>query len=145
MGDLPGDLPVGRRVFRWRLAAVASNGTEPGRLVSRVYAANTLGAIVGALVASLILVRLMGTQQAQKVLIAASAFAALFALDSRCTVSSSRPAVNKGRTVLGQAFSGLVILVAVLGCVAMLRNVSETPWELIAWGRTCRRKKTNAN
>ena len=42
--------------FPLALAAVASNGQDPGRLVGGVYAANTVGAIVGALMASLVLV-----------------------------------------------------------------------------------------
>jgi spermidine synthase len=122
--------------FPLALAAVASNGADPGRLVSRIYAANTLGAIVGALLASLILVRIMGTQQAQKVLIAASAFAALFALiPDALFLSNPSSAANGRRSLAGQLFGGLGILAAACCCVAMLWTVSETPWELIAYGR----------
>jgi spermidine synthase len=62
------------------LAASASRGQDSARLVSGIYAANTLGAIVGALGASLILVPWVGSQHAQQVLIALSATAALILL-----------------------------------------------------------------
>ena len=42
--------------FPLALASVASEGQDPGRLVGGVYAANTVGAIIGALAASLLLV-----------------------------------------------------------------------------------------
>ena len=45
------------------LAAVASRGQDPGRLVGGVYAANTIGAIAGALAFSLILVPAIGTDR----------------------------------------------------------------------------------
>ena len=41
--------------FPLALASVASRGQDPARLVGRVYAANTVGAIVGSLGASLVL------------------------------------------------------------------------------------------
>ena len=62
--------------FPLALAAVASRGQDPGRLVGGVYAANTVGAIVGALVFSLILVPAIGTGNAEWALIFHSAAAA---------------------------------------------------------------------
>ena len=122
--------------FPLALAAVASKGNDPGRLVARVYAANTLGAIAGALLASLILIRFMGTQQAQKVLIATSAFAALFALiPSARFLSRSSPADPGAGTVLGRILSGLAVMVAVAASVGLIWTVQETPWQLIAYGR----------
>jgi spermidine synthase len=61
--------------FPLALAAVASAGQDPGRLVGRVYAANTLGAIGGALFFSLLLIPAVGSEQSQRVLVAC-AFAA---------------------------------------------------------------------
>ncbi len=66
--------------FPFALAAVASPGQDPGRLVGRVYAANTLGAIGGALLFSVVLIPAIGTQQAQRVMIACAAAAGLLAL-----------------------------------------------------------------
>ena len=47
--------------FPLALAAVASRGQDPGRLVGGVYAANTIGAIAGALVFSLLVIPAIGT------------------------------------------------------------------------------------
>ena len=51
------------------LAAVASRGQDPGRLVGGVYAANTVGAILGATLFSMVLIGWIGTQYAQRVLV----------------------------------------------------------------------------
>src|SRR5438132_4979964 len=58
--------------FPLALAAVAGRGQDPGRLVGGVYAANTVGAIIGALGASLPIIPWIGTQQGQRVLTALS-------------------------------------------------------------------------
>src|SRR5204862_532137 len=47
--------------FPLAIAAVAERGSDPARLVGRVYAANTLGAILGALGFSMLLVPWIGT------------------------------------------------------------------------------------
>ena len=49
--------------FPLACAAAARPGEDPGRTVGGVYAANTLGAIVGALATSLVLIPWIGTQQ----------------------------------------------------------------------------------
>ena len=63
--------------FPLALASVAARGEDPARLVGGVYAANTLGAIVGSLGASLLLVVWLGTQRAQQLMIVLAAFSAL--------------------------------------------------------------------
>jgi spermidine synthase len=63
--------------FPLALAAAATPGQEPGRWVGRTYAANTLGAIIGALVCSLVLMQWLGSQQAQRLLIGICALAGL--------------------------------------------------------------------
>ena len=65
---LPGAILWGAS-FPLALASVASPGQDPARLVGGVYAANTVGAIVGSLAASLLLVAWIGSQHAQQVLI----------------------------------------------------------------------------
>ena len=62
--------------FPLALAAAAPREPDPGRLVGGVYAANTLGAIVGATATGLLLVAWVGTQGVQRLLIWASALAA---------------------------------------------------------------------
>ena len=58
---LPGAILWGAS-FPLALASVARDSDDPARLVGRVYAANTLGAIIGSLTASLLLVVWIGSR-----------------------------------------------------------------------------------
>jgi spermidine synthase len=73
---LPGAILWGAS-FPLALAALASEDEDPARLVGGVYAANTLGAIIGALGASLIMTIWLGSQRAQQLLIILAALSAL--------------------------------------------------------------------
>ena len=77
--------------FPLALASVAEPGQDPGRLVGGVYAANTIGAVAGALMASLLLIAWIGSQHAQQVMMAVSAVAGLLLLDSGDRPSAGRP------------------------------------------------------
>ncbi|MEO6878630.1 MAG: fused MFS/spermidine synthase, partial [Gemmatimonadaceae bacterium] len=63
--------------FPLALAAVGRDEQDPGRLVGTVYAANTIGGIVGALVGSLLIIAWLGTQWAQRILIGVAAISAI--------------------------------------------------------------------
>jgi len=64
--------------FPLALAAVASRKKDAGETVGKVYAANTLGTIIGALGTSLFVVPWIGTQDTQKVILIVSAISSLF-------------------------------------------------------------------
>jgi len=114
--------------FPLALAAAAKAGQDPGRLVGRVYAANTFGAIAGALGCSLVLIQWLGTQQVQRVLIGLCALAGLVTW-----VPGLRAA--GGRGIRGTLFATATVAVA-LGWVWLLaREVPKVPWELVAYGR----------
>lgn len=66
--------------FPLALAAAGKGQGDTGRLVGQVYAANTLGAIFGALLASIMLIPLIGSQRAQQVIVFASGLAAVLAI-----------------------------------------------------------------
>jgi len=111
--------------FPLALAAVASRGQDPGRLVGGVYAANTIGAIAGALVFSLLLVPAMGTAGAERVLIGLAAAAALAAL-----APLLRPLPGSVR------LGGAAALAAALGVAGWLAwSVTPVPWVTVAFGR----------
>ena len=135
MGDSPGDNSLGRR-FPLALAAVAARGNDPGRLVGRVYAANTVGAIIGALLASLVLIAWIGTQHAQQVLIGLAAFSGVVMLVS--SLWTDRPESDATKTPapgmgsLGTVFS---LLIAVAAAAALVATVPPVPWKLIALGQ----------
>lgn len=127
---LPGAILWGAS-FPLALASVAAGRRDPAKLVGGVYAANTVGAIVGSLGASLLLVIWIGSQHAQQLLIVLCVMSALLALDS---ASADAPGVNagKGRFQLG----GTVLIVAAAMMAAWLaRNVKEVPGILVAYGR----------
>ena len=113
--------------FPLALAAVASKGQDGGVVVGRVYAANTVGAIIGAVAVSLVFVGWIGTQNTERILIALAAVAALAAFAPTAGVGPARP-----RLGLRELIGALVIveLAAVMG-----RSVAPVPATLIGHGR----------
>jgi spermidine synthase len=103
--------------FPLALAGIAAPGQDASRLVGRAYAANTLGAIGGAVLGSMLLIPTFGTQYTQVALIGLSAIAAGLALQPR----SSRGVCA---AVGGVAAAGLIAFV-----------VPQIPWQLVAYGR----------
>ncbi len=99
--------------FPLALAAAAEKGQDSGRLMARVYAANTLGAIAGALGASLLLIAWVGSAHAEQVLIALSTLAGLILL------WPSSPLAGLG----------------LLACALLIYSVPAVPKLLIAYGR----------
>jgi spermidine synthase len=111
--------------FPLALAAIASPDHDPGRLVGRVYAANTLGAIGGALLFSVVLIPAVGTQQSQRILIACAVVAGLIALVPEMALSTKHT-VRRLPVALALASAVAVLLVTSIGPVPPL---------LIAYGR----------
>jgi spermidine synthase len=109
--------------FPLALAGVAARGQDPARLVGGVYAANTVGAIVGSLGASLLLVAWIGTQHSQQVLIAVAAIGGSIML----LAPAEADAKSWGPTLTACA---AIIIVALL-----VRSVQTIPPVMIAYGR----------
>jgi len=121
---LPGAILWGAS-FPLALAGVAAPGQDTGRLVGGVYAANTVGAIVGALVTSLGLVGTIGSQLTQQVLIGVAAMAALLML---------LPAAGERRP--WYASTAAVVLGVALPAGLLARYaVPDLPGILVAYGR----------
>lgn len=120
--------------FPLALASVARPGEDSARLVSGVYAANTVGAIVGALAFSLVLIPDVGTRTAQQWLIGLSALAALAMFVTQAAAGRA-PAAAKEQ-VRPRHLTALVSGVAavVLGLFASSR-VPDVPGLLVAYGR----------
>jgi spermidine synthase len=120
---LPGAILWGAS-FPLALASVAVPGQDPGRLVGGVYAANTIGAIVGSLGASL-LIMWRGSQYSQQALIVICAMSALLALEP-ASADTSRL----------QSRLRFVVLIVAVGCAALLaRSIHEVPPVLVGYGR----------
>ncbi len=124
---LPGAVLWGAS-FPLALASVARGGKDPARLVGGVYAANTLGAIVGSVTASLVLVVWLGSQRAQQVLVLISAVSALLMFES----AAAGPSGSKSRF----QFAGTLLLAAAMaGAVLLARTIQPLPGVLVAYGR----------
>jgi spermidine synthase len=105
--------------FPFALAAAAAKGQDPGRLVGRVYAANTIGGIMGVAVFSLLFAAGYGTQHAQQSLIVLSLAAALLVL---------APAGLDRRSLVPA-------MMAVLFAGVFFVTVPQLPGGFIAYGR----------
>ena len=99
------------------------NDIDPGRLVGGIYAANTAGAIVGALAFSLILIPSVGTLQCERILIWISIASAALVLIP--VILSLRAKVL--------AFA--LLLIATAGASYLAVKTEGVPPALIAYGR----------
>ncbi len=108
-------------------AAQSAEGVDSGRLVGGIYAANTIGAIFGAVVFSIVLVGWVGTQRCEQVLIVIAGVAALVAVVPLFFGPAGGPPHG---WAAGAALMPLLIAVGWLAYV-----VPATPGELIAHGR----------
>ena len=104
--------------FTLALAATANGKEDSGTLMSRIYAANTLGAIAGALGASLLLIARIGSQRIEQLLIALSAAAGLLLLL---------------RVTRAWVIAGAVV--SVLAAALLINTVPPIAKVLIAYGR----------
>jgi spermidine synthase len=114
--------------FPLALASVASDGQDGGRMVGRVYAANTVGAIVGALAAGAVVSSWLGSQDSQRLLIALVAVSALTALAPVFSAASQRPRFT--------TTSAFVVLVVVEIASIAAHNVAPVPALLVGHGRS---------
>jgi len=102
--------------FPLALASVASRDEDPARLVGGVYAANTLGAIIGSLGTSLLLTIWLGTQKSQQLMILIAAASGLLLL-------------------LRERVSALAVGIATVVASVLALTVQPVPGILVAYGR----------
>jgi spermidine synthase len=116
---LPATLAWGAS-FPFACAAVARPDEDSARTAGGIYAANTLGGIVGALLVSLILIPALGTQQSERVLLIAAAASGLIVI---------LPMVR-------ESLYGIAAVVAAIALpLILVRGIDPIPGELIAYGR----------
>jgi spermidine synthase len=96
--------------FPLAIAAAAGRTLDPGRLMGRIYAANTTGAIAGAVVFSLLVIPAIGTQHAQQALIVAVVVSGILMLKPRLAAPATLAAL-------------------------LAMAVPAVPWQAVAWGR----------
>ena len=124
------------------MAAAAAPGDDPGKLVGGIYAANTIGAILGALTSSLWLVGEVGTRQVERYMIASCIAAAVIMLAPKVVRMWLYPTgISRGSTSRSLAFvQRSTFSVAVAAGLAaagwLVANIPQIPWELVAYGRS---------
>jgi spermidine synthase len=129
---LPGAILWGAS-FPLALAAAASQGRDPGRLVGGIYAANTVGAILGSLAFSMILIPRLGTQGSERVMIGAAALAAILSIAFARRTQVDDP---QSRHLVSLLRFTLPITAAVAAAATLLIwHVPQIPPALIAYGR----------
>ena len=112
------------------LAAAAPRHQDAGRAVGAVYAANTVGAIVGALTFSMIVIPTVGTQWAERILMAVAALAAMLMLVSR--PRAGVPADGRRMPAIARMAGAAAVPIA---AAVLALGVPKVPGELFAFGR----------
>jgi spermidine synthase len=113
--------------FPLALAGIGSGEHDAGRLVGRVYAANTVGAILGALVTSLWLIAWIGTNASERMMIAFAAVSALVMFLPAADAQAGRLRLGRSGLVLGTA--------TVVAAIVLAATTQPEPDLLVAYGR----------
>jgi spermidine synthase len=108
--------------FPLACAAAARPKQDSARLAGGIYAANTLGSIMGAVVVSLILIPWIGSAHSERVLIALSALSGALVLV---------PLIRQSKSIA----LGTGLAVSLVAAALLWVSVDPTPGELIAYGR----------
>lgn len=123
--------------FPLALAAVAGRDQDTGRMVGGVYAANTVGAIVGSLAFSIFVIPQIGTQWGQRLIIMFAAGSSLLAFVpffvSRQKTKKKAEKSAGLLTLSWKKIAGALISLAIV--VLMVVLVSPVPWIAVAFGR----------
>ncbi len=123
--------------FPLALAAVGRGAKDPARLVGGVYAANTIGGIIGALFGSLLIIAWLGTQTSQRLLIAVAALSALITLVPVAVEGVSNLKTTPRRIWIGVATAAVSLL--------LMKSVPPVPPLLVGYGRWFATRLENAN
>jgi len=104
--------------FPLALAAAASPGVDPGRMTGAIYASNTVGAIIGALAFSILLIPAIGTFQSQRLIMGVCLVAGLIMLialvPDRTGVSAARERPISARLGMAGALGASLVAFALI-------------------------------
>ena len=113
--------------FPLALASISRSDQDPGKLVGSVYAANTVGAIFGAMLASLIALATLGTQGSQRALMIIAAVSALLMFVFEWSSDSGKLQISPRGGLFGMITIALTAL--------LVSAVPPIPALLVAYGR----------
>ena len=123
--------------FPLAIAAVVGPDEDAGRVVGRVYAANTVGAILGSLVFAVIVIPTIGTQMGQRLLVAIAVVSAIVVFVSIFDANREPATVRKDVRVEPKIGRGGMIGVGVglVVAIALIVEMPKVPDGLVAYGR----------
>lgn len=122
--------------FPLAIAAVVGPGQDAGRSVGRVYAANTVGAIGGSILFSVVAIPMLGTQQSERLLIALAIVSTLVVFASLRSAPASEPAPRHDRVPMTLTrFEWTVLAIGLVAAVVLATRVPKIPDGLVAYGR----------
>ncbi len=125
--------------FPLALAAVARKGQDGGKVVGSVYAANTVGAIIGSLLFSMVAMQYFGSQNSQRILVALCVVSGLIAVipvfGRLMSASVSRDPDSEPTSAGGAAGLGIGMLLAMVAACALIATIGPPNWGAVAWGR----------
>ncbi len=119
--------------FPLALAAAASPEYDPGRLLGEIYAANTMGAIVGATITSLLLIVWLGTPNVQRLLIWSSAMGAVLLFGSGPRWSHAGESNRQTAALRGSRRTGAIVGSLTLAWL-LTAQIDPVPGLLVAFG-----------
>ncbi len=117
--------------FPVALTSIVEEGRDPAALVGGLYAANTLGAVAGALVTSLLLIASIGSQHAQQVIMGLSAAAGAILLFGPLPDAGRGTVRARPNRLIALAGAGAMLV----GSVWLIRGVPPVSAMLVAHGR----------
>jgi spermidine synthase len=122
--------------FPLAIAAAASKGQDPGRLVGGVYASNTIGAICGSLAFSLIGIPVFGSAGSQKFLVVISGLAAILIFFHTLSIKNftGSSSIKKMRSLASLRYAGITAGIVVL-VILVIGNIHAIPWGAVAYGK----------
>lgn len=123
---LPGPILWGAS-FPLAVAAASKPGMDSGRLMAGVYAANTVGAIVGALCFGLVAIPLLGTQTSQRLLLLSAVVSGGILLLPLLTVKTAHSGQKLGRWTMAAGSAAVVVF--------LIAKLAPVPPVLVAYGR----------
>jgi len=121
--------------FPLAIAAIAPRSQDPARLVGGLYAANTIGAVLGALVFSLFVIPTFGTATGQQLLVWLALAAAIVMLVWPAVADAPMPFARRAA-----AAAGALVIAAITAS-----TIIPIPPELIAYGRQIATFRGEAN
>jgi spermidine synthase len=113
--------------FPLAVAAAARQGQDSGKLMAGVYAANTIGAIVGALGFSLVAIPLLGTQDSQRLLLLLAVVSGGILLLPFLTAKTAPSGQKLGWWTMAAGSAAVVVF--------LIAKLAPVPPVLVAYGR----------